>query len=144
MTPSGQRFLLLNTAGTDASRVIDGFPTEFVDPVNSLWGTMVIPRWPEVIVSESYPTARMGEAFGPALDLWDRVGAACWKASEWGEETPLAELPPRVTDHMRQLADFGCPMNPALFDELREVERQLGPPSRRLRGPKTDTRLATE
>jgi hypothetical protein len=129
-----QRFLVLDATSTDASRDTNAFPTEFVDPIISLWRTMVVPRWPEVIVSEPYPAARMAEAFGPGLDLWDRVSAACWKASEWSEETALAELPQTVADHVRQLTDLGCPVDAALFDELREVERHLGAPKPRSSG----------
>lgn len=128
------RFLLLDAAPADARTGSDAFPKDFVDPVTSLWGTMVVSRWPDVIVSEPFPAARMAEAFGPALELWDRVSAACWKASEWSEENALSELPQRLADHVRQLSDLGCSFDTAIFDELREVERHLGTPQPKTSG----------
>lgn len=104
-------------------------PTELVAEIDQLWGTTLLPRYPEVIISESYPHAAMAEAFGPALTFWHGSALTAWFICEGpSSRTDMAGLAEYHRRHMSALADYGTPVNPKLFDELITAEQRLGPP----------------
>ncbi len=104
-------------------------PAELVAEVDQLWSTTLLPRYPEAIVSESYPHAAMAEAFGSALTFWHGSALTAWFICEGPysrtDMTGLAEYHRR---HLSALADYGTPVNPKLFEELIAAEQRLGPP----------------
>lgn len=102
-------------------------PSELVTEVNNLWGTMMLPRYPEHILSEPYPHTAMAETFGPAIAFWHRSALTAWF---------LCVGPRSVTDmvgleeyHQRRLtsmASHGTPVNPKLFEDLIRAEKYIG------------------
>ncbi len=53
-------------------------PREVAGSIEELWGTAVLKRWPDSIVSATHPHANFAEAFGVALEFWHGVGLTAW------------------------------------------------------------------
>ncbi len=103
-------------------------PDDLVAEVDELWGRLVLPRWPERLVTEPYPHAAMAEAFGPALAFWHGCALTAWFVCEGpASRTDMAGLREYHRKEVAALADLGTPVDPALFDELAAAERRLGP-----------------
>jgi len=104
-------------------------PAELVAEIDQLWGTMLLPRYPEYVVSEAYPHAAMSEAFGPALTFWHGSALTAWFVCEGpSSRTNMAGLAEYHRRDLSALADYGTPVNPKLFEELIAAEQRLGPP----------------
>lgn len=104
-------------------------PAQLVAEIDQLWGTTLLPRYPDYIVSEAYPHAAMAEAFGPALAFWHGSALTAWFVCEGpSSRTDMAGLAEYHRRHISALADYGTPVNPRLFDELIAAEQRLGPP----------------
>ena len=103
-------------------------PADLVAEVDQLWGTTLLPRYPDVIVSEPYPHAAMAEAFGSALAFWHGSALTAWFICEGpSSRTDMAGLAEYHRRHLSALADYGTPVNPQLFAELIAAEQRLGP-----------------
>jgi len=104
-------------------------PDEVVIEVDGLWNTIMLPRYPEYMVSEPYPHAAMAEAFGPALTFWHGCALTAWFLCEGPySRTDMAGLAEYHHHHLSAMNDQGTPVNPRLFEERIAAEKRLGPP----------------
>jgi hypothetical protein len=104
------------------------FPEALLHDVQGLWGTKVLPRFPDRLVTQSQPLSATWIAFGPAIEYWHRAGLNAWGICEgsWSH-TELANSEEYVAKAGAQLAAAGFPADTRMFDELRAAESQLGP-----------------
>jgi hypothetical protein len=97
-----------------------------VSHIERLWGTSVLAKWPDRVVSEPFPHAVMAQTFGPALKFWHGCALTAWFVCEG--PTSRTDVP-GLADYLRreilQLEDMGSPVHPELFAELNAV--RLGP-----------------
>jgi len=104
-------------------------PVEVVAQVDRLWGSVMLPRWPDRIVSEISPHALMAVTFGPALRFWQGCALTAWFVCEGpSSRTDLAGFATYYQGVLSDLEGVGCPIDPALFAELRDAETRLGAP----------------
>jgi hypothetical protein len=104
-------------------------PADLVAEIEQLWATMMLPRYPEYVVSEPYPHAAMAEAFGPALTFWHGCALTAWFLCEGPySRTDMAGLADYHRRHLEAMAAYDTPVDPRLFDELIAAEQRLGPP----------------
>jgi hypothetical protein len=109
-------------------------PADLRRRINAAWGTTMLPRWPEHIVSSLAPHASMAAAFGPALTFWQGVGETAWAISEGPySNMDVGGLAERYATQLDALVDLGCPVDARLFDELATAESRLGPPQKMTR-----------
>ncbi|HWC15051.1 MAG TPA: hypothetical protein VG929_10740 [Actinomycetota bacterium] len=107
----------------------DLMPPSLVQTIDELWGTCVLPRFPDRIVGEAFPHAVMADAFGPALHLWQEVGLTTWFFSEGPySRTDLAGLGARCADDVAALEKLGTPVPRELFEELKNLQRSMPEP----------------
>lgn len=96
--------------------------------INRCWGTTVLRKWPERIVSEPHPHALFAHAFGPALELWHGVALTTWFVCEGPRSrTDLAGLEHYYRKQLHVLAGSGHAVDSSLFEELKAAESRLGP-----------------
>jgi hypothetical protein len=104
-------------------------PQELIDKIDALWGGIMLPRWPDRIVSEISPHGLMAEALGPALKFWQGAALTAWFVCEGPmSRTTLGGLESYFQNELTKLAEGNCPIDASLFKELREAEMRLGPP----------------
>jgi hypothetical protein len=101
-------------------------PADLVARVDRLWGSTVLVKWPDRVVSEPFPHSAMAETFGPALKFWHGCALTAWFVCEG----PMSRTDiPGLADYYRRelvaLEDMHCPVHPQLFEELKSV--RLGP-----------------
>ncbi len=107
---------------------LEVLPRDLIGKIERLWGTTMLPRWPERIATEISPHAAMAETFGVALRFWHGCGLTAWFIAEGpASVTDMAGLPRYHRDAIAELEQLGCPIDPALFGELQDAEAQLGP-----------------
>lgn len=103
-------------------------PPNLVVDIERLWGSTMLPRWPDRIVSEPAPHAKLARALGPALTFWHGAALTAWFLCQGPysrtEMDGLANYHDRELD---ALAELGCPVSDELFRELQEVEQSLEP-----------------
>lgn len=103
-------------------------PANLIEDIERLWGSIMLPRWPDRIVSEISPHALMMQTFGAALKFWHGCALTVWFLTEGpASRTNMAGLPRYQQDAIAEMQRLGCPIDPALFAELTEAEAQLGP-----------------
>ena len=96
--------------------------------IDDLWGGHMWSRFPDRILTEWTPHARMAEVFGPALRFWEGVALTAWFVCEGPySRTDLRGLREYHAREVAALEDMGMPIDPALFRELDEAEDNLGP-----------------
>lgn len=104
-------------------------PSELVQAIEQLWGSIMLPRWPDRIVSEISPHGLMAETLGPALAFWHGCALTAWFVCEGPmSRTDMAGLAAYHQDALAELERLTCPVDLGLFAELREGEGRLGPP----------------
>ena len=104
-------------------------PADLLADVEELWGSSVLAKWPDRVVSEQYPHAAMAEALGPCLAFWHGVALTAWFICEGpSSRTDMAGLAKYHARHLQALSDLGYPIADSLFGELVEAEARLGPP----------------
>jgi hypothetical protein len=104
-------------------------PTEVLASIRQLWSGRMLPAWPERIVSEPLPVRAMAVALGPALTLWHGAALTAWFVAEGPmSRTDLAGLAEYQRLERAALEALGCPADPAMYAELEDAERRLGPP----------------
>jgi hypothetical protein len=97
--------------------------------ITRLWGTIMLSRWPERIVSEPAPYRLMAEAFGPALKFWHGCALTTWFICEGpSSRTDLTGLAEYYQREIAELDSMECPIDPSLFRELVQTESLLGTP----------------
>jgi hypothetical protein len=102
-------------------------PSELVGEIERLWGSTMLARWPDRIVSEISPHVLMAETFGAALQFWQGSALTAWFVCEGPmSRTDIAGLATYHQDALDELEGLGCPIDPALFADLRNAETRLG------------------
>ena len=94
--------------------------------IERLWGTTVLARWPDRLVTEPYPHAAFAATLGPAVDFWHGIALTCWFICEGPYSR--TDIPGAAAYYHRQvkaLEDMGCPVDPQVFAELRKAESKL-------------------
>ena len=97
---------------------------------NRLWPTVLLPRFPERLVTEPFPQYRLSQTFGPALSFWHGISLTAWFVCEG----PMSrtDIPGMRTYYLRELEALkiaGAPVRDQLFQDLEDAEKRLGPPS---------------
>jgi hypothetical protein len=101
---------------------------ELIADIERLWGTVMLTKWPDRIVSEPFPHFLMVETFGPALKFWQSCALTAWFICEGPySRTDMAGLAHHERRELSELKDLGTPVDERLFDELIKAERRLGP-----------------
>lgn len=102
-------------------------PGELISEIERLWGTCMLPRWPERIVTQMYPHSAMGECFGPALQFWHGCALTAWFICEGPlSRTDLPGMEHYYRHELAGLETLGTPVDRALFQELIAAESKLG------------------
>lgn len=97
--------------------------------IDDLWSGQMWERFPDRILTEWTPHAKMTEAFGPVLRFWEGVALTAWFVCEGPySRTDLRGLREYHAREIAALEDMGTPVDPALFRELTKAEGRLGPP----------------
>ena len=108
--------------------------------IERLWGTSVLPRWPERLVTEPTPHGAFAETVGVAADFRHGIALTCWFICEGPySRIDLASAAPYYDRQLKALDDIGCPVDPALFDHLKAAEKKL---TRRPRRPRDEDEIA--
>ena len=101
-------------------------PRDLTDRIEELWGTAVLPRWPQALVTEPYPHAAFADAFGPGVDFWHGVALTCWFICEGPySRSDVAGMPSYYERQIKALDDLGCPIDDGIFADLRQAETML-------------------
>jgi hypothetical protein len=104
-------------------------PADLVTEVEQHWGAIMLPRWPDRIVTEPSAHALMARALGPAITFWQGCALTAWFICEGPlSRTDMAGLAEYYKRELAALEDLGTPIAAILFQELLSAERQLGPP----------------
>jgi hypothetical protein len=109
-------------------------PSELNARIEQLWGTAILARWPAALVSEPYPHTSFVEALGAGVRLWHGIAVTCWFICEGPSSlTDVAGMPDYYDRQIEALERLGCPIDPAMFADLRQAEKKLTerPPSHR-------------
>lgn len=116
----------------------DLLPLPLLESVERLWGTSLLPRWPDRMVTTLSPHARLAEAWGPALRFWHGCALTAWFVCEGPfSRTDLPGLATYYRREVAELAEMDCGIDAELFEELRAAEARLGPPEPRSRDAST-------
>jgi hypothetical protein len=103
-------------------------PQPVLGPIEEFWGALMLPRWPNRIVSEISPHALMAETFGPALAFWHGCALTAWFICEGPySRTDIQGLRGYYQRELAALEQFGTPIDPSLFTEMSKAEARLGP-----------------
>ena len=117
-------------------------PSGLVAEIERLWGSTMLMKWPDRIVDEISPHVLMAETFGIALRFWQGVALTAWFVCEGPiSRTDIAGLADYFQDDLAELKRIGCPIDSALFEQLRHAETRLGPPEP-LREEKSSVEIA--
>ncbi|MER5775123.1 TerD family protein [Streptomyces sp. NPDC002039] len=103
-------------------------PSTVNERVDQLWATMTLQRQSRSIVSNPLPHQVMADAFGPAVEFWHGVALTAWFVCEGPySRAPLSGVADYYSRPLSTLQAAGCPIDPRLFDDLRNAEQHLGP-----------------
>ena len=107
---------------------LDLLSPALLDDIERMWGSTMLARWPDRIVTEISPHAGLAGTFGRALRFWHEVALTTWYLAEGPYAvTDTAGLAERHAVDLEDLAALGCPVDSILFPELIEGEAKLGP-----------------
>ena len=117
-------------------------PADLQDAIEGLWGTVMLPRWPDRIVTEIAPHALMADTFGSALSFWHGCALTAWFICEGPtSRTDIPGLAAYYGDALSELDRLGCPIQAGIFADLRGAEARLGP-AKPLRGQVSSKEVA--
>jgi hypothetical protein len=106
-------------------------PADLIQKIEKLWGTTMLNKYPERIVSEPFPHAVMAEVLGPPLFFWQNCALTAWFLCEGPySRTDMPGLAHHQRRYLAELEDMGAPIPSSMFDELIEAEKRLGPEER--------------
>jgi hypothetical protein len=112
--------------GRHTRRGYELLPAELNRRVEELWGTAVVPRWPQALVTEPYPQASFAETLGVGIDFWHGVALTCWFICEGPDSrTDIGGMPDCYDRQINTLRWLGCPVDNDMFTDLREAEKKL-------------------
>lgn len=104
-------------------------PKNLLTEIEHLWGGTMNPKFPDRILTEPFSHQVMIETFGPIIKFWDGCALTAWFVCEGPySRTDMSGL---AHYHRREVAELeaaGTPIDPHLFADLIEAEKQLGPP----------------
>lgn len=104
---------------------------ELISEIENLWGTTLLNKFPERIVSEPFPHAVMADVFGPALFFWQNCALTAWFLCEGPySRTDMEGLEHHQRRYLSELREMKTPIETAMFAELIEAEKLLGPEER--------------
>lgn len=104
-------------------------PADLLADIHDLWGTTMLSRWPEHIVSSLSPIETMADALGPALHFWHGCALTAWFLCEGPySRTDMAGLARYHAADLQSLEQLGCPVAGELFNELVAAEARLPEP----------------
>jgi hypothetical protein len=104
-------------------------PEDVLSTVDRLWDSVMLPQWPDRMVSEVSPHGLMAEAFGVALRFWQGCALTAWFVCEGpSSRTTIQGLPTYHQQDLEDLEQLGCPVSSELFVDLCNAERRLGAP----------------
>lgn len=104
------------------------FSSELINEIESLWGNIMLTKWPDRIVTEPFPHRLMAETFGPALFFWQSCALTAWFICEGPySRTDMAGLAHHQRRELHELKEMKTPVSEQLFVELVEGESRLGP-----------------
>lgn len=127
----GERFTNFMTEGDAASPHHSGLFRDLLsvklqEDIHELWGTTVLLRWPDKIISEPYPHAAMAEALGPALKFWHGVSLTAWFLCEGPySRTDMEGLEKYHERELEALKKAEGPVDSRLFRDLIAAEKKL-------------------
>lgn len=102
--------------------------TDLRGEIESLWGSLMLTRWPDRIVTEPFPHRLMAETLGPALLFWQSCALTAWFICEGPySRTDMAGLAHHERRELHELREMNTPVDEKLFDELIKGESRLGP-----------------
>ncbi|BCL83773.1 hypothetical protein ccbrp13_62380 [Ktedonobacteria bacterium brp13] len=104
-------------------------PTHLLTEIDQLWGTKLLARWPERIVSEPFPHKQLADTFGVALEFWHGCALTVWFNTEGpSSRAALSELTVYYQKKIQMLKDMGTPVDERLFEELKRADANLPQP----------------
>jgi hypothetical protein len=114
-----------NKGEADPNQVL---PDQLMADINRLWGTAVLHRYPERLVSQFSPLAEVVQAIGPAYRFWEGAALTAWYMCEGPySRTTLAELDSYHSRELAALRRLECPVSRETLNALRDAEKFLGP-----------------
>jgi hypothetical protein len=103
-------------------------PSDLLNEIEQLWGTVMLVKFPDKIVSELFPHELMAETLGAALKFWQGCALTAWFLCEGPySRTDMAGLAHHYRRELAALEACQTPIDPKIFDELIRAEGQLGP-----------------
>jgi hypothetical protein len=103
-------------------------PNDLRHEIESLWGNVMLPKWPDRIVTEPFPYRLMAETFGTALFFWQSCSLTAWFICEGPySRTDLAGLAHHQRRELHNLKEMQTPVDETLFEDLTKAEHRLGP-----------------
>jgi len=112
--------------GRYTPRAWQELPADVISEIENLWGSCLLARWPDAIVTEPYPHAACAEAFGPALEFWHGVALTCWFICEGPmSRTGIDGMADYYDRQLKALDDLGCAVDPSLFTDLLNAAKLL-------------------
>lgn len=104
-------------------------PPSLLSTIRRHWGTIMLPRWPERLVTEPFPHAQMAQTFGPALRFWHGVSLTAWFVCEGPySRTDIPGMSRYYERDVTVLEQMRTPVDARLFSDLLEADHRLGEP----------------
>ncbi len=104
-------------------------PAELNEEIERLWGVGVLPRWPDVRVTEPAPHARLAECMGPALRFWQGASLTVWFLCVGPySRTSIEGLAEYHSRELAELDRLAAPVDKALFSDLKAAQERDGDP----------------
>ncbi|HKZ00904.1 MAG TPA: hypothetical protein VJ180_01615 [Pyrinomonadaceae bacterium] len=101
---------------------------DLIGEIESLWGKVMLTRWPDRMVTEPFPHRLIAETFGPALLFWQSCALTAWFICEGPySRTDMAGLAHHERRELHELKGLKTPIDEKLFEELIKGESRLGP-----------------
>lgn len=103
---------------------------ELNEEIIGQWGTSVIGRAPDRLVTRVLPHAGALDAFGPALRFWHTISLAAFGNTEGLTyfDYGLVDIAGKYSDDLDAMEALGHPVDRAFFKDLTAAARRLGEP----------------
>lgn len=106
----------------------DRLPAELNVDIERLWATQATSKDPGRLVTRWLPHHGAWDAFGPALHFWHEIALTTFAHTEtygfhsWG----LSDAAEHHRARLNEMADTGCPVDPAFLRDLARAAQNLG------------------
>ncbi|MBS1676691.1 MAG: hypothetical protein JST08_04810 [Actinobacteria bacterium] len=103
---------------------------ELNEEINGQWGTSVIGRAPDRLVTRILPHAGALDALGPALAFWHTISLAAFGNTEGLTyfDYGLVDIAGKYTDELDAMEALGHPVDRVFFKDLTAAAHRLGEP----------------